>query len=222
MARQNYRKLLDHPNFIGFYSGATPIDVLEQSKIGSRPARRTGQRTIDDLRSIPWVFSWSQSRFNLTGWFGTGMALGEFQKQYPEDFERLKQLAKDWPFLKYRLIQIESNLLNSDPRIMNAFADLVQDQQTKEELMALILEDYHTALDKIATIMEASVEKRRISKLENNRLRNDALKVLHEMQIKDLSQWRSMRETAPEESDRFLFKLLLLVNVLSGGLKSTG
>ena len=222
MARQNYRKLLDHPNFIGFYAGATPIDVLEQSKIGSRPARRTGQRTIDDLRSIPWVFSWSQSRFNLTGWFGTGTALGEFQKQYPEDFERLKQLAKDWPFLKYRLIQIESNLLNSDPKIMNAFADLVQDEQTKQELMELILTDYHTALDKIAVIMEASVEERRISKLENNRLRNDALKVLHEMQINGLVQWRDMRETKSEESDQLLLKLLLLVNVLSGGLKSTG
>jgi phosphoenolpyruvate carboxylase len=222
MARQNYRKLLDHPDFIRFYSGATPIDILEQSKIGSRPARRTGQRTIDDLRSIPWVFSWSQSRFNLTGWFGTGDALGEFQKQHPQDFERLKQLAKDWPFLKYRLIQIESNLLNSDPHIMKAFAALVPAPQTRQELMDMILADYHTALEKIAEIMEASVEERRVSKLEDNRLRNDALKVLHEMQINDLARWRSMRESRPEERDRLLLKLLLLVNVLSGGLKSTG
>jgi len=80
MSRSNYRHLLDHPKFIEFYSEATPIDVLEQSKIGSRPARRTGQRSLNDLRSIPWVFSWNQSRFNLTGWFGTGLALGNFEE----------------------------------------------------------------------------------------------------------------------------------------------
>ena len=79
MARSTYRQLLDHPHFIAFYGQATPIDVLEQSKIGSRPARRTGKRSLEDLRSIPWVFSWNQSRFNLTGWFGTGTALGQFQ-----------------------------------------------------------------------------------------------------------------------------------------------
>ncbi len=112
MAKRTYRTLLDHENFIEFYAGATPIDVLEQSKIGSRPARRTGQRTLNDLRSIPWVFSWNQSRFNISGWFGMGTALGEFKKEHPKDFEKLKELALEWPFLKYSLIQIESNLLN--------------------------------------------------------------------------------------------------------------
>ncbi len=222
IARQTYRKLLDHPKFIDFYTEATPIDVLEQSKIGSRPSRRTGQRSLEDLRSIPWVFSWSQSRFNLSGWFGTGMALGEFQKQYPDDFEEFKQLAEEWQFLKYSLIQIETNLLHSDPGIMNAFADLVQDKQTKQELMDLIRTDYQMSLKKIEEIMGASVEDRRISKLENNKVRNDALNVLHEIQINYLIKWRSILEKGKEDSDQSLLQLLLLVNALSGGLKSTG
>ena len=125
LTRTTYRKLLDHPNFIEFYTAVTPIDVLEQSKIGSRPVRRTGQRSLEDLRAIPWVFSWNQSRFNISGWFGTGTALVEFQKKHPNDFEHLKSLAKDWPFLKYSLIQIESNLLNSDIEIMNSFTNFV-------------------------------------------------------------------------------------------------
>src|SRR5690606_23368915 len=133
-ARRTYRRLLDHPDFINFYSKATPIDVLEQSKIGSRPSRRTGQRSLNDLRSIPWVFSWNQSRFNLSGWFGIGIALDEFHRQYPDDFEQLKRLARDWSFLKYSLVQIESNLLNSDPKIMQAFADLVEGSQARGEL----------------------------------------------------------------------------------------
>lgn len=222
LARQTYRKLLDHPKFIDFYAVATPIDVLEQSKIGSRPARRTGQRSLEDLRSIPWVFSWSQSRFNLSGWFGMGTALVEFQKQHPEDFEYLKLLAKDWPFLKYSLIQIESNLLNSDSKIMNAFADLYQDVQTREELMDLILTDYHTCHGKIEEVMGASVEARRFSKLENNKLRHEALNLLHEIQINYLKKWREIREQHPEQGDKYLLQLLLLVNALSGGLKNTG
>ncbi|MBQ4821723.1 phosphoenolpyruvate carboxylase [Aquimarina sp. MMG016] len=222
LARQTYRKLLDHPNFIDFYASATPIDVLEQSKIGSRPARRTGQRSLDDLRSIPWVFSWSQSRFNLTGWFGVGTAFEEFQKQQPNNFERLKQLAKEWPFLKYRLIQIESNLLNSDIDIMKGFANLVEEPKTKQELMDLILTDHHTCLKKIENLMGESVEARRISKLENNKLRNNALQVLHEIQIEYLTKWRSIKKTDKELSDTYLLHLLMLVNALSGGLKSTG
>lgn len=222
MARKTYRKLLDHPKFIDFYTRATPIDVLEQSKIGSRPVSRTGQRSLDDLRSIPWVFSWNQSRFNLTGWFGMGTALGEFQKHHPEDFEKLKQLAVTWPFLKYSLIQIESNLLNSDRTIMNAFADMVQEPQTRQELMELITTDYSTCYDKIEDVMGASVESRRISKLENNKLRNSALKVLHDIQIDYLVKWRGIRESDPKLSDQYLLELLLLVNALSGGLKSTG
>ena len=221
-ARRTYRRLLDHPDFINFYSKATPIDVLEQSKIGSRPSRRTGQRSLNDLRSIPWVFSWNQSRFNLSGWFGIGIALDEFHRQYPDDFEQLKRLARDWSFLKYSLVQIESNLLNSDPKIMQAFADLVEGSQARGELMDLILTDYQTCLQKIEDIMGASKEVRRISKLEDNKLRNNALNLLHAMQIESLKKWRSLRETDPQQSDQYLLRLLLLVNAISGGLKGTG
>lgn len=222
MSRTNYRQLLDHPRFIEFYSQATPIDVLEQSKIGSRPARRTGQRSLDDLRSIPWVFSWNQSRFNLTGWFGAGSALARFEKQYPEDFELLKTAAEDWPFLKYDLIQIETNLLNSDTGIMEAFADLVHDSGVKNELMELILKDYNLGVQKIENLLSATAEERRMSRLENIKLRKEALEVLHVIQIRSLKKWRQQRENNLPEDSQLLLMLLLLVNALSGGLKGTG
>ena len=222
LARSTYRKLLDHPRFIDFYAKSTPIDVLEQSKIGSRPARRTGQRTINDLRSIPWVFSWNLSRFNISGWFGIGTALGEFQKQYPNDFKKLQELIVEWPFLKYSIIQIESNLLNSDIDIMKAFADLLEDHVTKEDLMELILTDYQTGLEKIEELTEISVDVRRISKLENIKLRKAALRTLHKIQLDYLIKWRSIKDTDPMLSDQYLLQLLLLVNALSGGLQNTG
>ena len=221
-ARANYRKLLDHPKFIEFYSHATPIDVLEQSKIGSRPARRTGQRSLDDLRSIPWVFSWNQSRFNLTGWFGTGAALRQFMEESPEDFAYLKAAAETWPFLKYRLIQIETNLLLADPEIMQAFANLIPNAATREELMELILGDYQAGLQSIEELLEGSVEQRRLSRLENNKLRKEGLGLLHQIQLESIQQWRASKAEPSAENDRLLLKLLLLVNALSGGLKSTG
>lgn len=222
LSRHNYRQLLDHPKFIEFFSQATPIDVLEHSKIGSRPARRTGKRSLNDLRSIPWVFSWNQSRFNLTGWFGTGQALNTFKEKHPEDFKYFKAIAPDWPFLKYSLIQIETNLLNSNTEIMKVFADMVSDREVREELMHLILTDYNLCLKQIENLMSASVEKRRVSKLENNKLRKEGLKLLHGIQIASLKNWRKHKASGQQEDPQLLLTLLLLVNALSGGLKGTG
>ena len=222
LARSTYRKLLDHPNFIDFYTKATPIDVLEQSKIGSRPARRTGQRTINDLRSIPWVFSWNQSRFNISGWFGIGAALENFQNQYPEDFKKLKTLYKEWPFFMYSLIQIESNLMKTDPEIMKAFADQLKDEKTREEIMKIILMDYKNGLEKIEDLTDSSLEERRVSRLESLKLRENAFKALHNIQLEYLVKWRLLAESDDELRNHYLLQLLLLVNALSGGLKGTG
>jgi phosphoenolpyruvate carboxylase len=221
-SREHYRTLLDHPSFIEFYTYATPIEVLEQSKIGSRPARRTGKRSLADLRSIPWVFSWSQSRFNLPGWFGTGTALKKLGETSPEDLAHLQKAASEWPFLKYQLIQIETNLLNADPEIMKVFAAMVPSESVREEFMSLVLSDYEEALKQIEYLMVQPTEERRVTQLENVKLRGGPLTLLHQMQIEYIKQWRKLKETDPEESSRVLLRLLLLVNAISGGLRKTG
>ena len=168
------------------------------------------------------MFSWNQSRFNLTGWFGTGAALEEFVDQYPEDFDFLKRMAQQWSFLKYSLIQIETNLLNTDPEIMKSFAALVADASTQESLMKLVLSDYQNCQQQVANLMGASIEDRRTTRLENNRLRGEALAMLHQIQIQSIKDWRGLKEKSPEEAEAMLPMLLLLVNALAGGLKSTG
>ncbi|MEO0339069.1 MAG: phosphoenolpyruvate carboxylase [Bacteroidota bacterium] len=220
-AQQQYRRLIDHPHFIPFYSYATPIDILEQSKIGSRPARRTGKRSLEDLRSIPWVFSWSQSRFNLTGWFGTGIAIQSLKEEAPEAYRTLAALTDKWPFLKYRLIQIETNLLNADLGVMNAFADLVPDEEAKTSLMNLIQTDYEVGTKEIEQLMQEPTASRRIAQLENIKLRGAGLAQLHQIQIEEISQWRR-KQLPGVEQDALLTKLLSLVNAIAGGLKGTG
>ncbi len=221
MSQEQFRKLVEHPGFIHFYSKATPIDVLEQSKIGSRPARRSGKRSLSDLRAIPWVFSWNQSRFGLTGWFGVGTALKRLFEESKEEFESLLPEVEKWPFLKYSLISIETNLLNADSEIMKKFADLVEEDEVRTQIMDMLLEDHGDGLHYIAKLLGAPASERRLAQIDNIHLRGDALTTLHQIQIDYLKQWRN-NEQGEKVSEELLEKLLLLVNAISGGLRNTG
>lgn len=224
-SKKKYRSLIEHPEFISFYRQVTPIDVLEESKIGSRPSRRTGQTSLDDLRSIPWVFSWSQSRFNLTGWFGLGQSLYETKTESPEHFEQMKILAQDWPFFKYLMIQLETNLLGVDTEIMTTFQGLMTDQKVAKELTDIIMEDFTRASELTNEILGGDRPHRRSAKLTDNKLRGQGLDPLHHIQIQEIKKWRAqesdllMTET---DKQKLLHNQLLIVNALAGGLKSTG
>jgi phosphoenolpyruvate carboxylase len=221
-AQKHYRTLLDHKGFIEFYSHATPIDLLEQSKIGSRPARRTGTRSLEDLRSIPWVFSWSQSRFNLTGWFGTGFSLANLKAESPDDYLYLKSKMDNWSFIKFLFIQIETILLFADREIMQKFGDLVPEGKGKTELLNLIIEGYDSSLIEVGELFDIPRKSRRQRRLRDTELRSNALSVLHDLQLSQIKAWRAQPEEQKSENSPLLVNLLLLVNALSGGLKSTG
>lgn len=219
---EHFQSLIQHPEFIHFYSEATPIDVLEKSNIGSRPARRTGKRSLADLRAIPWVFSWNQSRFGLTGWFGFGSALHKLQQNDPQDYERLFELAQNWPFFKYVLIHIETNLLIANPSLMKDYAKLVKDQNLSQALMGKIIPDYEEGLKQISRLLGQSVEERRMSQIANLQIREQELQILHQLQIKYLKEWRQMESHTSEEADQLLTKILASINSISSGLKNTG
>ncbi len=217
-----FQEMKEHPDFMKFYSEATPIDVLEQSKIGSRPARRTGERSLADLRAIPWVFSWNQSRFNITGWFGVGYALKKLKDQSPEEYEQLKELINSWSFLRYILIHIETNLMNADPGIMKAYSELVTDEKIRNDFMGIILADYEEGLLQIGSLLGEPIEERRVSQIENLQRREKELQLLHQLQIKYMKEWRAIRHDSPEEAEKLLTKLLTIINSISSGLKNTG
>ena len=217
-----YRRLVEHPGFILFYSFATPIDLLENTRIGSRPARRTGKRSLEDLRAIPWVFSWSQSRYNLTGWFGFGTALRQLKQEDQPAYDQLKSAIEYWPFFKYTLIQVETNLLNADRHWMKEFAAQVPDAAVRDEIFTMLEEDYGDGLRYIADLLGSPAEARRTTQVENVQLRGEALGRLHALQLQLLAEWRAVRETNEEKSSALLQKLLLIVNAIAGGLKHTG
>lgn len=210
--------MVRHPDFLEFYGQATPIDVLELSKIGSRPSRRSGKRSLDDLRAIPWVFSWSQSRFNLTGWYGIGTAFEQLKRNQSEAYEPLKSNAETWPLLRYILIQVETNLLNADEEIMNQYAGLVANRETGMKFTKSIMEEHKLALQHIGELLGKEREERRVGLLDSLGRRKNALHGLHQLQLKNLKNWRASKEI----DSPLVTRLLKITTALASGLKNTG
>ena len=222
-SREAYEALLHDPGFLTFFAQATPIDVIEASRIGSRPARRSGQRTLADLRAIPWVFSWSQARFFLSGWYGAGTAFEALQQERPADFERLREQALQWYPLKYVVTNVSTSVLSADPEIMRAYAGLVEDAEGRERLLSRILAEHARTWRMLEILFDGPLTERRTRTYRMLSLRQDGLRVLHHQQIELMREWRERRmEGSPADAEARLLQLLLLVNAIASGLRTTG
>jgi len=216
-----YNALTRHPSFIRFFEQATPIDVIESSKIGSRPSRRTNQRTLEDLRAIPWVFSWTQSRMNITSWFGVGSTIHLLKQQYPEKYELLRKLLKTDPFVRYILTNVDSGLAATDPEIIMLYASMVEEDQIRNDILPMILAEYELTSRLLAEILQKPFEIRRKNHYYSTRLRAVALDMMHQVQVSVLRRWRNDRNT-DENSDQENIVLLKTINAVANALGSTG
>ncbi|MEM8969609.1 MAG: phosphoenolpyruvate carboxylase, partial [Bacteroidota bacterium] len=221
VSSEYYGKLLKAEGFMDFYAQATPIDVIEASRIGSRPARRTGQRTLNDLRAIPWVFSWSQARFSLTAWYGVGAALEQLQNERPDDFTLLCEQAVNYAPLRYILTNSSSGVLIADESIMHEYAALVEDSELRDRFMEQILAELHRTQRVIEIIYGSSIEERRPRIAKMIAMRQPKLVALHRHQISQIKTWRS-NKAAGNGDESILLDLLLTVNAISGGIRATG
>ena len=222
-SRDAYRALLQAPDFMKFYRGATPIDALEHARIGSRPSRRTGQATLDDLRAIPWVFSWTQARFYLPGWFGAGSALAKMRIEDPEGFAAIAGGITNSPFLRYVLTNIESSLVSVNIELMQLYAGLVPDEAVRESFMSVILAEYERTKSVLEELFHGSFEKRRPRLAYTLSIREEPLRVLHAQQVNLLRSWRARLQAGEAEAaEGMLPDLLISVNALASGLRTTG
>ncbi|MBB3697661.1 phosphoenolpyruvate carboxylase [Flammeovirga yaeyamensis] len=224
-SRNFYVDLLEDPKFIKFYGEATPIDAIESSRIGSRPARRTGTRTLADLRAIPWVFSWSQARFNMTSWYGVGYTLEKLSKERPEDFAELKEMINHDPLIRYVFTNIDTSLEATDEKIMKEYAAMVTDKDVKDDILTKMLEELARTRKMMDTLLKTSFAERRSNHYYSSHLRAEALNPLHKTQIKLLKKWRKMKaddKCSPEDVEAVLFQLLTSINAIAGALRATG
>lgn len=219
-SRVAYRKLLDADGFLTFYRQATPIDALEQSRIGSRPSRRTGTPTLDDLRAIPWVFSWNQARFYVPGWMGAGSALASLSES---DFAEVSAQLRTWPFLHYVITNIESSLASSDRDLMRSYAGLVEDEAVRERILGIILDEWDLTRAMLDRLRGGAMASRRPRMWKTLELRAEALAILHRQQIELLRQWRSLQRIGDDSSAQALLPdVLLSINAIASGLRTTG
>jgi phosphoenolpyruvate carboxylase len=218
-SRTAYQALLETDGFVSFFRQATPIDAIEASRIGSRPARRTGQPTLADLRAIPWVFSWSQARFYLSGWYGTGTALQWLDDEHPSTFDTVAEQNVVWSPLHYVISNVATSLATADLNLMRAYADLVPDDALRTRLMTPIEDEYHRTQRMLERIYSGPLPEQRPNVQHFLDLRQQGLKTLHHQQIDLLRTWRDQPE---DESDDVLPPLLLTINAIANGLGTTG
>jgi len=220
-SRAFYRQLVyETPEFLPYFWQATPIDLIEQLRLGSRPSRRFSSQDLHDLRAIPWVFAWTQSRHFLPSWFGLGHALEEFvQDHAPRGLELLRAMYRGWPFFAVLIDNAEVSLAKTDLYIARRYADLVPEARLREAVFSRIEEEYHRTVGGVLGVASRThLLERQPTLAESIRLRNPYVDPLNFLQIHFLREWRHARHPRPG----LLPLLQLTVGGIAFGMKSTG
>lgn len=220
-SRSAYQDFVGSEGFLEFYGQVTPIDVIESSRIGSRPARRTGKRTLTDLRAIPWVFSWSQARFYLTGWYGVGTALADLRANHPDLWGHLKTNWRTMPLASYVLTNVETTLATADTEMWNLYGTLVEDPALRDRFLVGIRSEFDRTRDLIEEILGMSFTTHRPRMARSLTLRTEALRHLHRRQVELVRSWRTIPAGDPRYEE-VLLQLLIVVNAIASGLRTTG
>jgi len=216
----HYRSLVyETPDFLTYFEQATPLAEVSQLKIASRPPRRGAAKGIDELRAIPWVFSWMQSRHTLPGWYGLGSAVTDYLAEHPAELETLRSMYERWPFWRTLLDNAQMILAKADLTIARLYADLVEDQALAKRVFDRIETEYRITEAVILQItgQESLLEKAPV--LQNSiRRRNPYVDPLSFIQLVILKRLRADDGSREE----LLTAVLESINGIASGLKNTG
>ena len=219
-ASRHYRALVyETPEFLAYFEQATPIKEISQLKLGSRPARRGAASGIEQLRAIPWVFSWMQSRHTLPGWYGLGGALADYLADDPGGLDLLRDMYRRWPFWSTLVDNAQMILAKADMTIARLYADLADDQAAASRVFDRIAAEYERTADVINRIVGQS------ELLENSPIlrrsiqnRNPYVDPLSFLQLVFLKQLRA----AADPPDDLVTCVLESISGIASGLKNTG
>jgi len=224
-----YRALVyGDSDFVRYFQEATPVGELAQLNIGSRPPKRTASDRIEDLRAIPWVFSWMQSRHTLPGWYGVGTALTAYAEQSPEHLECLRQMYRQWPFFTTTIDNAQMSLAKADMEIAARYAALVTDDAIRQRIFGAICREYEKSVAIIGRItgFDALLDNQPVLQ-KSIRLRNPYVDPLSYLQVELLKRLRALPLDDASEEMKIARRdlraaVLLSINGVAAGMKNTG
>ncbi|TVR52204.1 MAG: phosphoenolpyruvate carboxylase [Puniceicoccaceae bacterium] len=224
-ARAAYENLVRRdPEFLEFWKAATPIDEIARLKIGSRPTARKAGGGFEDLRAIPWVFSWMQSRFNFPGWYGLGTGLRTLLDEGDSRGAAAQDLYREWPFFRTMVDNAQLTLRKADLGIARHYAGLVEDAALRERVFRTIEEEFARTEAAILEVTGQSVllENEPVL-LKSIELRNPYVDPLNYLQVELLRRLRQGATGRSEsETEELREAIQVTVNGISQGLKNTG
>jgi phosphoenolpyruvate carboxylase len=212
-----YRELVGTPGFMDYFREATPFSEIATLNIGSRPASRKGSQRLDDLRAIPWVFSWSQCRLMLPGWYGFGAAVSRWLAR-EGTLEELRALHRDWPFFRAVLSNLDMVLAKTDLAIAARYADLVRDATLRGRVLGRVTGEWHATRDALFAITghsEFLADNPTLARSIRNRF--PYLDPLNHLQIELLRRYR-----AGDTEERTVRAIHLTINGISAALRNSG
>ena len=220
---RSYRALVyETPGFTEYFFSATPIREIAELNIGSRPASRKASQKIEDLRAIPWGFSWGQCRLTLPGWYGFGAAVEAFVKTEGKDptsqLALLQKMYRQWPFFRTLLSNMDMVLAKSDLALASRYSELVTDARLRKKVFTAIEAEWHRTADALTRI---TGDKQRLT--HNTALarsiehRFPYIDPLHHLQVELVRRWR-----AGQGDERVQTGIHISINGIAAGLRNTG
>ena len=219
-----YRGLVyETPGFAAYFFDATPIQEIAKLNIGSRPASRKAGQQIEDLRAIPWGFSWGQCRLTLPGWYGFGSAVQEFLNQ-PNAADKkaalnlLRNMYKEWPFFRTLLSNMDMALAKSDLALASRYSELVPNLKLRQTIFGAIETEWNKTVDALYMVTGDKVRLAKNPSLARSiRNRFPYIDPLHHLQVELVRRYR-----AGKHDDRVQRGIHIAINGIAAGLRNTG
>ena len=222
LSAEVYRRLVQNTDFLAFWQAATPIDEIGTLKLGSRPTyRKEGPRTLEDLRAIPWVFSWMQSRFNLPGWYGLGSALESVANE-TGGLELLQNMYQKWRAFRLLIDNAQLTLCKADLSVAEIYAALDGNARRRKHVFGIVASEFALTQRLVLTVAGQKELLGAEPVLANSiRLRNPYIDPLNYLQVEMLRRLRHGKLSPKARSDAQRV-VELTVNGIAAGLKNTG
>lgn len=220
---EKYQELVfQDPDFLTFFKESTPLPEIGELNIGSRPSKRKNSDRFEDLRAIPWVFAWTQSRYLFPAWYAAGSGLNSYYQGKSENLKQLQKMYAKWSFFRTAIDSLQMALAKADLTIAREYGKMVKDREVADRIFKRIRDEYMLTSELILKITGQKEILDNVPILQESiKLRNPYVDPMSYMQVQLLTELRNLRAQG-EEDEALIREVLLTINGIAAGLRNTG